>query len=137
MATKTIPKQSDRETQKETTWAQKARERIAEAFDGSILKLIDHGITGLEGAPYLSSLIEDEELEQDRQKFLALCYEITEAAESLPDVQLTVIGSNLVRMEEMYYERVHLGADKMAEVLIRFYLQTHWNLSASSKGGAA
>ena len=67
MATKTIPKQSDRETQKETTWAQKARERIAEAFDGSILKLIDHGITGLEGAPYLSSLIEDEELEQDRQ----------------------------------------------------------------------
>jgi len=133
MATKTIPKTSDRKTQKEPTKAQKTRERIAEAFDGSILKLIDHGINGIAGDPYLSSLIEDEELEQDRQKFLALCYEITEAAKSLSDVQLTVIGSNLIRMEEMYYSRGCLGADKMAELLIRFYLQTHWNLSTARR----
>jgi len=51
MATKTIPKQSDRKTQKEITWAQKSRERIAEAFDGSVLRLIEHGTTGLEGSP--------------------------------------------------------------------------------------
>ena len=85
------------------------------------------GSQGLRARP-LSTLIEDEELEQDRQKFLALCYEITEAAESLPDVQSTVIGSNLVRMEEMYYERGNLGADKMAELLIRLYLRQHLGL---------
>ncbi len=130
MATKTIPKTSDRKTQKRINWAKKTRELIAGAFDGSVLRLINHGINGIAGDPYLSTFIEDEEVEQDRQKFLALCYEITEVAESLPDTQRTLVGSNLVRMEEMYYERVHLGADKMAEVLIRFYLQTHWNLSS-------
>ena len=53
MATKTIPKTSDPKTQDKTTWAQKTRQRIAEAFDGSVLKLIDHGIAGLEGAPFI------------------------------------------------------------------------------------
>lgn len=136
MATKTIPKTSDRKPQKKINWAQKTRELLAEAFNGSVLQLIDHGITGLDGSPALSTLIEDEEVEQDRQKFLALCYEITDAAESLPDTQQTLVGSRLVRMEEMYYERGNLGADKMAEFLLRFYLQTHWNLSAFNKGGA-
>jgi hypothetical protein len=37
----------------------------------------------------------------------------------------------------MYYMRLYIGADKMAEFLLRFYLQTHWNLSAFNKGGAA
>ena len=128
MAKQNIPKTSDRKLQKRINWANRTRELLAEALDSSVLKLIDGGISGLEGSPNLSILIEDEEQEQDRQKFLALCYEITEAAKSLPDVQLTVIGSNLIRMEEMYYERGNLGADKMAELLIRFYLQTHWNL---------
>ncbi len=128
MATKTIPKTSDRKLQKRINWANRTRELLAEALDSSVLKLIDGGISGLEGSPNLSILIEDEEVEQDRQKFLALCYEITEAAESLPDTQLTLVGSNLVRMEEMYYMRLHLGADKMAELLIRFYLRHHLGL---------
>ena len=128
MATKTIPKTSDRKLQKEIIWAQRARGLIAQAFDSSVLKLIDNGLTGLEGSFSLSTLIEDEEVEQDRQKFLALCYEIREAAESLPDTQQTVVGSNLVRMEEMYYMRLYLGADKMAELLLRFYLRHHLRL---------
>ncbi len=128
MATKTIPTTSDRKPQKRVNWGNGTRKLLAEALDSSVLKLIDHGITGLEGAPYLSCLIEDEEVEQDRQNFLALCYEITEAAQSLPDTQLTLVGSNLVRMEEMYYSRLHLGADKMAELLVRFYLKHHLGL---------
>ena len=128
MATKTIPKPSDRKPQKRINWANKTRDLIAEALDSSVLKLIDGGITGLEGSPNLSVLIEDEEAEQDRRTFLDLCYEITEAAQSLPDAQLTLVGSNLVRMEEMYYMRMHLGADKMAEILIRFYLTHHLRL---------
>jgi len=128
MAKQNIPKTSDRKLQKRINWANRTRELLAEALDSSVLKLIDGGISGLEGSPNLSILIEDEEVEQDRQKFLALCYEITEAAESLPDTQLTLVGSNLVRMEEMYYMRLHLGADKMAELLIRFYLRHHLGL---------
>jgi hypothetical protein len=58
-----------------------------------------------------------------------LCYEITEAAQSLPGAQLTLVGSNLVRIEKMYYLRMHLGADKIAELLIRFYLRHHLGLN--------
>ncbi len=136
MATKTIPNTSDRKAKRRINWAKRTRKLIAGAFDDSVLKLIDGGITGLEGDPSLSCLIEDEEVEQDRQKFLALCYEITETAQNLPDAQLTLVGSNLVRMEEMYYMRLHMGADKMAEFLLRFYLQNHWSLPAFNNGGA-
>jgi len=133
MATKTIPKQSDRKTQKETTWAQKTRERIAEAFDGSVLELIDHGITGLEGAPYLSNFIEDEELEKDSGDFSTLCQEIQGLAEKLPEEDHVRVCDKLEKAEEMYYMRAHLSAGKMAEFLIRFYLQTHWNLPSTRR----
>ncbi len=58
MATKTIPKTSDRKTQKRINWANKTRELLAEALDSSVLKLIDGGITGLEGSPNLSMATE-------------------------------------------------------------------------------
>ncbi len=128
MATKTIPKQSDRETQKEPTKAQKTRELIAGAFDGSVLKLIDHGITGLEGGPYLSTFIEDEEMEKDCGDFSTLCQVIQDLAEKMPEEDHLRVCDKLEKAEEMYYMRALLGADKMAELLIRFYLQTHWNL---------
>jgi len=126
MATKTIPKTSDRKPQKRTTWAQKSRERIAEAFDSSVLKLIEHGTT----SPYLSSFIEDEEMTEHRDRFLALLEGIEDRAKNLPKEEYEEICRRTIKAEEMYYSRGCLGADKMAELLIRFYLQTHWNLSS-------
>ena len=55
MANSKISKTSDRKTQDKINWAQKTRNLLAGAFDSSVLKLIDHGITGLEGAPSLHS----------------------------------------------------------------------------------
>ena len=130
MATKTIPKTSDRKPQKRTTWAQKSRERIAEAFDSSVLKLIEHGTTGLEGGIYLSSFIEDEEMTEHRDRFLALLEGIEDRAKNLPKEEYEEICRRTIEAEQMYYSRGCLGADKMAELLIRFYLQTHWNLSS-------
>ena len=128
MAKAKILKTSDRKTQKEPTWAQKARERIAEAFGGSILELIEHGTTGLEGGPYLSTFIEDEKMTEDRDDFLALLEGIEDCAKNLPKEEYGEICRRTIKAEEMYYSRGCLGADKMAELLIRFYLQTHWNL---------
>lgn len=136
MATKTIPKTSDRKPQKRINWAKRTRDLIAGAFDGSVLKLIDGGLLGLEGSPNLSTLIEDEEVNEDRDRFLALLEGIEDRAKNLTEKEHEEICQRTIELEEMYYTRLHLGADKMAEVLIRFYLQTHWNLSASSKGGA-
>ncbi len=130
MAKQNIPKTSDRKTQKETTWAQKTRERIAGALDGSVLKLIDHGIAGLEGSPSLSTLIEDEEVKEDRDRFLALLEGIEDRAKNLTEKEHEEICQRTIELEEMYYMRLHMGADKMAEFLLRFYLQTHWSLPA-------
>ena len=140
MAKSKIPKTSDREAQKETTWAQKTRERIAGAFDDSVLKLIDHGIAGLEGSPSLSTLIEDKEVKEDRDRFLPLLEGIEDRAKNLPEKDREEICQRTIELEEMYYMRLHMGADKMAEFLLRFYLQTHWNLPISQQveeGGAA
>jgi hypothetical protein len=128
MATKTIPKTSDRKPQKRINWAKRTRDLIAGAFNGSVLELIDHGITGLEGAPSLSTLIEDEEVKEDRDRFLALLGGIEDRAKNLTEKEHEEICQRTIELEEMYYMRLHMGADKMAEFLLRFYLQTHWNL---------
>ncbi len=60
MANSKISKTSDRKPKKTINWGNRTRELLAEALDSSVLKLIDHGITGLEGDPSLSTLIEDE-----------------------------------------------------------------------------
>jgi len=125
-----------KEPQKRINWAQRTRDLLAEALDGSVLKLIDHGITGLEGSPSLSTLIEDEEVKKDRDRFLALLEGIEDRAKSLTEKEHEEICRRTIKAEEMYYSRGSLAADKMAEFLIRFYLQTHWNLSALGKGDA-
>ena len=130
MATKTIPKTSDRKPQKRINWAKRTRELIAGAFDGSVLQLIDNGISGLDGSPNLSSFIEDEEVAKDRDDFLALLEGIEDRAKNLTKEEYKEICLRTIKAEEMYYMRMHLGADKMAELLIRFYLQAHWNLPA-------
>ena len=134
MAEKSIPTTSDREPQKEINWAQKTRDLIAAAFEGSVLKLIDNGITGLEGAPYLSTLIEDEEAAKDQDEFKAHCQVIQDLAKKLPEDDYSHVCGCLEKADNLYYARMHLGADKMAEILIRFYLQTHWNLPAFGTG---
>ena len=134
MAKKTISTTSDRKPQEEINWPQKARGLIAGAFESSVLKLVDSRISGLKGSPYLSTLIEDEEMDGDRDKFLALCQVIQDLAEKLPEEDYLRVCGKLVKAEEMYDSRGQLGADKMAEILIRFYLQTHWNLPAFGTG---
>ncbi|MDA2937182.1 hypothetical protein MYX75_02835 [Acidobacteria bacterium AH-259-A15] len=134
MAKKTIPTASDQELQREINWAQKTRDLIAAAFEGSVLKLIDNGITGLEGAPYLSTLIEDEEAAEDQDKFRALRQVIQDLAEKLPEDDYSHVCGCLEKADNLYYARMHLGADKMAEILIRFYLQTHWNFPTFGTG---
>ncbi|MDA2933450.1 hypothetical protein MYX82_03810 [Acidobacteria bacterium AH-259-D05] len=101
MAEKTIPELFDRKTQKkEVNWSQHTRELIAGTFNkGSVLKLIDHGIEGLEGAPYLSTLIEDEELDKDRDDFLNLCREIQGEAEKLSEENYSRVCGRLVQFE--------------------------------------
>ena len=134
MAEKNIPTTSDEEPQEEINWARKTRDLIAAAFEGSVLKLIDNGITRLEGNPYLSTLIEDEEMKKDQDKFSALCQEIQDLAEKLPEDDYSRVCGKLEKVGEIYYIRAHLGADKMAEILIRFYLQTHWSFPAFGTG---
>ena len=136
MATKTIPKTSDRKAKRRINWAKRTRKLIAGAFDDSVLKLIDHGIAGLEGSPSLSTLIEDKEVKEDRDRFLALLEGIEDRAKNLPEKERKEIYQRTIELEEMYYMRLHMGADKMAETLIRFYLKTHWNLSELGTGSS-
>jgi len=65
---------------------------------------------------------------EHRDRFLALLEGIEDRAKNLPKEEYEEICRRTIKAEEMYYSRGCLGADKMAELLIRFYLQTHWNL---------
>jgi len=110
----------------EKTWAERTQELLPKLIEcTSIPNLIDQGISGGAEGTNFSCLIEDEENQEERNQYQKHQKRISELITSLPAADREAVEGCLEEMETMFYMRAHHGADKMADILIRFYLRHH------------
>ena len=109
----------------EKTWAEKTPEFLLEALkETSIPRLIDEGLsdTGFTG------LIDDEEFKEKMEEYAVFEGNVKELTTGLPEVIREDLKNSLEEMEKISYMNRHEGAEKMADILIRFYLRKHFGL---------
>ena len=75
-----------------------------------------------------ANLIADEEFEEGTKEFEGHVHRIKELASGLSEDRRAGVEESLEQMGQLFLMRGHKGADKMADILIRFYLQHQWGL---------
>ena len=113
---------------RDKTWSEKAQEILPQLLDDiSIPRLIDFGIDNADGKHYitLSSLISDEESEEEDRQYQEHRETISKLAASLPATEREVVEDCLEKMAIIFCTKAGDAADKMADILFRFYLRHH------------
>ena len=114
---------------KEKTYAQMTLEDIPEALkDTSIPRLIDDGLSGLGDYSNFTALVDDEEFAKKMEEYELQEGNVKSLTKGLPEVIREDIKNSLEEMESIAYMNRHEGAEKMADVLIRFYVKHHLGL---------
>lgn len=116
----------------EKTWAEITREELSRILrDSTIPQIIDNGIDGcLPDGPGMlfANLIADEEFEEDAKEFEGHVHRITELASGLPEDSRAGVEEAIEQIDQLFLTRAHEGAEKMADILFRFYLRHHLGL---------
>ncbi len=116
---------------KEKTYAQMTLEAIPEILKTtSMAKLIDCGLDSLGLGDYsnFGTLVEDEEAGKKDAQYDLLQHEVEELTKGLHEAVRKDIKERLETMNVIAYMNRYNGAEKMADILIRFYLRKHFGL---------
>ncbi len=115
---------------KEKTWAEKTLEAIPEILKNTpMTNLIDQGLGGgLGDYSSLSDLVLDEEFEEKEKEYELQQGNVKNLAKGLPEVIREDIDNSLEKMREIFVMERHDGAQKMADILLRFYVKHHLGL---------
>ena len=116
---------------KEKTWAERTLEAIPEIIKTTpMTQLVDQGLEGALGFDYSSfpDLVLDEEFEEKEQEYELQQGNVKELVKGLPEVVREDIEKSLEEMRKIFIMERYCGAEKMADILIRFYLRHHLGL---------
>jgi len=112
---------------KEKTWAEIAYETLPEIIQNtSIPKLIENGIDA--NFTFSCLAVEDAGFEKVKEKHRESREKIRKLTADLPEAVRNDIEAYLEEMDTEAYMMSHWAAEKMADLLIRFYLRSQWGL---------
>jgi hypothetical protein len=115
---------------KEPTYAKQTLEAIPKILKTtSMARLLDQGLeAGEEGFIGFNELVNDEAFQEKMKQYESLDQNVRKLIASLPQVVRGEIKKSLDDMGTTAMMNHYEGAEKMADILIRFYLRHHLGL---------
>jgi hypothetical protein len=115
---------------KEPTYAKQTLEAIPKILKAtSMARLLDQGLeAGEEGFIGFNELVNDEAFQEKMKQYESLDQNVRKLIASLPQVVRGEIKKSLDDMGTTAMMNHYEGAEKMADILIRFYLRHHLGL---------